>query len=118
MKPVIINGVPAKWRNWASSLDVTMKHIEIIDGALNSRFEIYAVPEQIFDVLFNKEKDEIYLEELPQELQEDAAFWDQVYALEVDRRTVKGIHGILHTHPKAELATLERSADSGRMESP
>ena len=95
-----------------------MKHIAIVDGALNSRFEIYAVPEQVFNVLFRQEKDEIYLEELPQELQEDATFWDQVYALEVDRCTVKGIHGVLHTHPKAELATLERSADYGRIESP
>ena len=96
---------------------LTMKHIEIIDGALNSCFEIYAVPEQVFNVLFPK-KDEIYLEKLPQELQEDVAFWDQVYALEVDRRMSKGIHGVLHTHPKAELATLKRSADCGRVESP
>lgn len=118
MKSVNITGVPAKWWKWASSLDVTMKHIAIIDGALNSRFEIYAVPEQVFNVLFEKEKDEIYLEELPRELQEDVAFWDQVYALEVDRRTVKGIHGVLHTHPKAELATLKRSADYSRIESP
>ena len=102
MKPVIINGVPVKWRNWASSLDVTMKHIAIIDGALNSRFEIYAVTEPIFNVLFPEKTDEIYLEELPQELQEDVMFWDQVYALEVDRRMSKGIHGILHTHPKAK----------------
>ena len=109
MKLVIINGVPAKWWNWASSLDVTMKHIAIIDGALNSRFEIYAVPEPIFDVLFSK-KDEIYLEDLPQDLQEDATLWDQVYALEVDRRMSNGIHGILHTHPKVKIATLERSA--------
>ena len=93
---------------------ITMKHIAIIDGVLNSRFEIYAVPEQVFNVLFSK-KDEIYLEELPRELQEDVAFWNQVYALEVDRRTVKGIHGVLHTHPKAELATLKRSADYGRV---
>ena len=78
-----------------------MKHIEIVDGALNSRFELYAVTDQIFDLLFPAEEDEIYLEDLNKELQEDAAFWDQVYAREVDRRTVKGIHGILHTHPKA-----------------
>lgn len=65
-----------------------MKHIEIVDGALNSRFELYAVTDQVFDLLFPAEEDEIYLEELSKELQEDGAFWDQVYAREVDRRTV------------------------------
>ena len=47
----------------------------------------------------------------PPELQENAAFWDQVYAREVDRRTVKGIHGILHTHPKAKISILEQTAN-------
>ncbi len=87
-----------------------MKHIEIVDGALNSRFELYAVTDQIFDLLFPSEEDEIYLEDLNKELQENTAFWDQVYAREVDRRTVKGIHGILHTHPKAKISILEQTA--------
>ena len=87
-----------------------MKHIEIVDGALNSRFELYAVTDQIFDLLFPADEDEIYLEDLSKELQEDAAFWDQVYAREVDRRTVQGIHGILHTHPKAKISIIEQTA--------
>ena len=87
-----------------------MKHIEIVDGALNSRFELYAVTDQVFDLLFPIEKDEIYLEDLSKELQENAAFWDQVYAREVDRRTVQGIHGILHTNPKAKISILEQTA--------
>ena len=87
-----------------------MKHIEIVDGALNSRFELYAVTDQVFDLLFPAEKDEIYLEDLSKELQEDAAFWDQVYAREVNRHTVQGIHGILHTHPKAKISILEQTA--------
>ena len=32
------------------------------------------------------------------------------YAREVDRRTVKGIHGILHTHPKAKISIIEQTA--------
>ena len=90
-----------------------MKHIEIVDGALNSRFELYAVTEQVFDLLFPTEKDEIYFEDLSKELQENAAFWDQVYAQEVNRRTVQGIHGILHTHPKAKISSLEQKQTAG-----
>lgn len=87
-----------------------MKNIEIVDGALNSRFEIYAVEDEIYDRLYPGEKDEIYLEDLSEEIQNDVALWDQVYAREMDRRLVRGIHGILHTHPKAKVSILERVA--------
>ena len=80
-----------------------MKHVEIIDGALNSRFEIYAVSEEDFQRIFGS-KDEVYLEDLEDSLQADAAFWDRFYAQEVDRRTVVGIHGVLHTHPRAKIS--------------
>ena len=86
-----------------------MKNIEIVDGALNSRFEIYTVDDEVFQKLFPEEKDEIYLEDLSEELQNDAALWDQVYAREVDRRSVQGIHGILHTHPRAKVSILEQA---------
>jgi hypothetical protein len=36
-------------------------------------------------------------------LQEEVAFWDRFYSQEVDRRTVAGIHGVFHTHPKAKV---------------
>jgi hypothetical protein len=80
-----------------------MKHVEIIDGALNSRFEIYAVSEEDFRRIFGS-KDEVYLEDLDDALQDDATFWDRFYAEEVDRRTVMGIHGVLHTHPKPKVS--------------
>ena len=87
-----------------------MKNIEIVDGALNSRFEIYTVEDDVFNALFPDGKDEIYLEDLSEKLQSDAVFWERVYAREVERRSVQGIHGILHTHPKAKVSILERVA--------
>ena len=87
-----------------------MKNIEVVDGALNSRFEIYAVEDHIFDQLFPEERDEIYLEDVSEDIQNNVEFWNQVYAREVDRHSVRGIHGILHTHPKAKVAILERTA--------
>ena len=80
-----------------------MKHVEIIDGALNSRFEIYAVSDEDFQRVFGS-KDEVYLEDLDDVLQNDIAFWDRFYFTEVDRRTVVGIHAMLHTHPKAKVS--------------
>ncbi len=80
-----------------------MKHVEVIDGALNSRFEIYAVSEEDFRRVFGS-KDEIYLEDVDESLQNDASFWDRFYAQEMDRRTVVGIHGALHTHPRAKVS--------------
>lgn len=88
-----------------------MKNIEIVDGALNSRFEIYVVDDEVFQKLFPEEKEEVYLEDLSEELQSDTAFWDRVYAREVDRRSVQGIHGILHTHPRAKVSILEQAGD-------
>ncbi len=79
-----------------------MKHVEIIDGALNSRFEIYAVSEEDFRRVFGA-TDKVYLEDLHESLQNDVTFWDQFYAQEVDRHTVVGIHGVLHTHPWAKV---------------
>ncbi len=79
-----------------------MKHVEIVDGALNSRFEIYAVSDEDFRRIFGS-NDEAYLEDLDERLQDDVAFWDRFYAEEVDRRAVVGIHGVLHTHPRAKV---------------
>ena len=84
-----------------------MKNIEIVDGALNSRFEIYAVEDHIFARLFPNGTDEIYLEDVDDILQEDVSFWESIYAKEVNRQTVQGIHGILHTHPRAKISILE-----------
>jgi len=86
-----------------------MRNIEIIDGALNSRFEIYAVDDDVFARLFQSNED-VYLEDLDEALQDDIAFWDRVYANEVDRQTVQGIHGVLHTHPRAKVSILELSS--------
>ena len=71
--------------------------------AFYSRFEIYAVPDEDFRRVFGS-KDEVYLEDLEESLQDDAIFWHRFYAKEVDRRTVIGIHGVFHMHPKAKVS--------------
>lgn len=83
---------------------IHMRNIEIIDGALNGRFEIYSITDQTFSKLFPLGQGEIYLEDLSENLQEDEAFWNRVYAQEIDRQTVQGVHGILHTHPRPKMS--------------
>ena len=87
-----------------------MRNIEVVDGALNSRFEIYAVTDEDFDRIFGDETDDAYLEDLEEELQNDVEFWDRVYGQEVERQIVDGIHGILHTHPRAKKSIVEEAA--------
>jgi hypothetical protein len=88
-----------------------MKNIEIVDGALNNRFEIYEVVDEVFDRLFKNGEDKIYLDDVDEDLQEDGQFWDQVYVKEVDRHEVQGIHWILHTHPRAKVSIVELTGD-------
>ena len=88
-----------------------MKNLEIVDGALNGRFEIYEVEDEIFQRLFPDGKDEIYLEDLEEVIKNDVSFWDRAYAREVERRIVRGIHGTLHTHPRAKVSIVEEAYD-------
>ncbi len=81
-------------------VSTTMKNILIIDGALNSRYEVYQVTDAMFETLFHRGKQEIYLEDLDESLQGDVGFWNTLYHFQVDKKTVDGIHGILHTHPR------------------
>ena len=87
-----------------------MKNVEVIDGALNSRFEIYEVSDADFERLFGTDQNEIYLDDMGEAIQNDIDLWNRVYAREVDRTQVRGIHGILHTHPRAKVAILEQQA--------
>lgn len=86
-----------------------MKNVEVIDGALNSRFEIYEVSDADFERLFG-DQNEIYLDDVGEAIQNDTELWNRVYAREVERSQVRGIHGILHTHPRVKTAILEQQA--------
>jgi len=88
-------------KGWKGRMEAEkMKNVLIIDGALNSRYEIYMIRDDMFKRLFGSGKEEIYLEELSEELQNDVNFWNGFYQIEVNKKEINGIHGILHTHPK------------------
>ena len=80
-----------------------MKNVLIIDGALNSGYEVYRITDALFKRLFDKDKEEIYLEDLDEPLQDDVDFWNAFYQTQVEKKSVNGIHGILHTHPRFDV---------------
>jgi hypothetical protein len=80
---------------------VDTKNIQVIDGAINSTFEVYQVPEELFNLLFPDGTDVAYLDEVEERLKlnsidEEIEMWGAVYRNKVDKKQLTGIHGTLH----------------------
>ena len=77
-----------------------MKNIQVIDGAVNSIFEIYEVDDLIFNEIFANERDVVFISDLLEysdfSNEEVIAFWRKVYSCRKDKKIVNGIHGTLH----------------------
>lgn len=75
-----------------------MKNIQVIDDAINTRYEIYAVTEDEFRLIFpDKGQDVEFIDDLIERLGEDetvalmSPIWDRM----VPKPEVAGIHGTL-----------------------
>ena len=77
-----------------------MKNVQIIDGAINSVFEIYGVSDPIFNKLFPNGTDISFMEDFA----EQDPVWLGFYNNRVSKQSVPGIHGTLHLGDKAEKA--------------
>ena len=80
-----------------------MKNIQIIDGAINSVFEVYEVDDTIFYEIFGDDKDVVfwsnltkYLDDSDDPREEVWKFWQKVYSCRKDKKIIHGIHGTLH----------------------
>lgn len=75
-----------------------MKNIQIIDGALNSTFEIYQLPDEIFEIMFPNGTDVAFLDDVQKAFVRSQIPnpWDIVYGNQVNKVEVIGIHGTLH----------------------
>ncbi len=76
-----------------------MKNVQVIDGALNSTFEIYQVSDEVFRIMFPDDSDIAFLDEVEERFKQigyDDRIWDTVYKDRVDKKQVAGIHGTLH----------------------
>jgi hypothetical protein len=74
-----------------------MKNIQVIDGAVNSIFEIYTVSDELFARLFPDGADISFAEDFPA----NDAIWTDFYQNPVHKKDVVGIHGTLHLNEKS-----------------
>jgi hypothetical protein len=74
-----------------------MKHVQIIDGALNCTYSIFAVDDAEFEVLFPNGTDIEFNDNLFSRLGEAEAsqLLARVWARSVEKKSVSGIHGTL-----------------------
>jgi hypothetical protein len=72
-----------------------LKNIQIVDGAINSTFDIFEIDDEKFDILFPNNTDISFLDDYPH-LSNDKHFWSSVYSRRVNKKKVNGIHGTLH----------------------
>ena len=77
-----------------------MKNIQVIDGAVNSIFEVYEVDYCMFDEIFADGKDVVFFVDLQKyndfTKEENVAFWEKFYSSKKDKKMIYGIHGTLH----------------------
>jgi len=75
-----------------------MKNIQIIDGAVNSVFEVYEVSDDLFELVFPNNGDIAFLNEVDERFEKVGGDqnWELVYKKQVDKKHILGIHGTLH----------------------
>jgi len=77
-----------------------LKNVQVIDGAVNSTFDIYAVHKDVFIFMFPERNNVVFLADIEQKLSEHkidkVQFWQQFYRNRIPKPQVHGIHGTLH----------------------
>jgi hypothetical protein len=69
-----------------------MKNVQVIDGALNSIFEVYAIPEDVFARFFPDGADIAFAEDFPG----PTPVWPDFCRNRIDKKSVRRIDGTLH----------------------
>jgi hypothetical protein len=77
-----------------------VKNVQVVDGAANSTFEIYAVPEDVFESIFPGDRNVAFARDVERGLGEtgtnEVVFWRRFYERRMPKTKVQGIHGTLH----------------------
>ena len=74
-----------------------MKNIQVIDGALNCTYSIFAATEQEFDVIFPDGADVEFNDDLVARIGEGrtTAIFNSIWMRPIEKKIVEGIHGTL-----------------------
>ena len=70
-----------------------MKNIQVIDGALNSTYDIFSATDEEFSLIFPNGQDVAFIDEV--ESQGNIEALNKVWARRLEKRNAMGIHGIL-----------------------
>ncbi|TAH32496.1 MAG: hypothetical protein EYC62_09005 [Alphaproteobacteria bacterium] len=84
-----------------------MKNILVIDGAENCAYDIFAVSDKHFKILFPGKKQDIeFIEDVLKRVskKDQKAIFDQIWKNPVPKKKAKGIHGILFYELKKRKA--------------
>ena len=75
-----------------------MKNIQVIDGAINSAFDIFAATDEEFGRIFPDGHDVVFVDEIDKRAEIDPsldAVFTAVYKRRVAKRDAMGIHGVI-----------------------
>lgn len=74
-----------------------MKNIQVIDGALNCTYSIFAASEDEFKMIFPDGRDIEFNDDLAERLgkQQATALLEKIWGKLIDKKSVNGIHGTL-----------------------
>jgi hypothetical protein len=96
-----------------------MKNVQIIDGADNCTYDIYAVTEEEFCAIFPGDTDVEFAEDFALRVGEDRAaeITNAMWSRPVDKKQVAGIHGTLfyELQRKAMYYPTKREAEAVAM---
>ncbi len=74
-----------------------MKNIQIIDGAINTMYDIFAATDEEFRAIFPEDQDIAFIDEVyKHNPKEDLdAIFEKIWTRRLIKREVNGIHGLL-----------------------
>jgi len=74
-----------------------MKNIQVIDGALNSVYDVFTATDEEFALIFPGDQDVAFIDEVyaraPESVLDDA--FERIWTRRIPKREAVGIHGIL-----------------------
>jgi len=93
-----------------------MKNIQVIDGAVNSKYSIFAATESEFSIIFPDGNDIEFIEDFFDRVGEDKAIEiaKSIYTRPIDKKLAVGIHGTLFyqlIHMKKKFYPTKRFSD-------